>query len=202
MTDTQLSEFFPEKGDRYALRDFLKNGNTKTKAKKASLMDRLRERLKSNDSSNADNVPTTSKQLKKNAQKQMHKVDLGWYHYEEARQMFVQVREKAGGGKRTVSLGKEMDKAAIIDQCVKLFFPVGESQHGSLKDMIVNLTDFQLKTLPDTNTTIGDMIDRAKLQKLRFYLNTKLRRPPTDCDGENPEVEKISDPDPRPLYPN
>lgn len=132
----------------------------------------------------------------------MRKVDLGWYHYEEARQMFVQVREKAGGGKRTVSLGKEMDKAAIIDQCVKLFFPEGESQHGSLKDMIVNLTDFQLKTLPDTNTTIGDMIDRAKLQKLRFYLNTKLRRPPTDCDGENPEVEKISDPDPRPLYPN
>lgn len=34
MTDTQLSEFFPEKGDRYALRDFLKNGNTKTKAKR------------------------------------------------------------------------------------------------------------------------------------------------------------------------
>lgn len=38
-------------------------------------MDRLRERLKRNDSSNADNVPTTSKQLKKNAQKQMYKVD-------------------------------------------------------------------------------------------------------------------------------
>lgn len=34
MTDTQLSVFFPGKGDRCALRDFLKNGNTKTKAKR------------------------------------------------------------------------------------------------------------------------------------------------------------------------
>lgn len=110
MTDTQLSEFFPEKGDRYALRDFLKNGNTKTKAKKASLMDRLRERLKSNDSSNADNVPTTSKQLKKNAQKQMHKVDLGWYHYKEARQMFVQVRKKLEEGKGQYHLVRKWTK--------------------------------------------------------------------------------------------
>lgn len=69
MIDIQLSEFFLEKGDRYVLRDFFKNGNIKIKVKKVSLMDRLCERLKSNDSSNVDNVLIISKQLKKNVQK-------------------------------------------------------------------------------------------------------------------------------------
>lgn len=31
MIDIQLSEFFLEKGDRYVLRDFFKNGNIKIK---------------------------------------------------------------------------------------------------------------------------------------------------------------------------
>lgn len=59
--------------------------------------------------------------------------------------MFVHVRAKAGGGKRTVMLNKALNKQSIIKECLNLFYLGGKSQHGELKDMEFELTDFQLK---------------------------------------------------------
>ena len=81
---------------------------------------------------------------KPNAVKQCHNVDLGWYHFDKTRKMFIQVREKVGGGQRTCY--KDMNKRNVIDKCVELFFPEGQSQYGPLEDMSVDLTDFQLKS--------------------------------------------------------
>ena len=51
------------------------------------------------------------------------------------------------------------------------------NQHGHLKDMEVNVSDFALMPLTDEHTTVGDMVDKAKLNKLKFYLKTRLRSP-------------------------
>ncbi|KAK3084031.1 hypothetical protein FSP39_007063 [Pinctada imbricata] len=180
MTDNDLAEFLPNKGDIFALRSFLSNKLSDTKSKKLSLMDKLRDRLETTRNSKRpskdDEVSSRKKIPKFNAKKQVHRVDLGWYHFNETKGSYSQVREKFGGGTRTLLLDKKMNKTAVIQKCLELFFPDGESRHGSLSDMIVDLTDFQLKPLPDEATTIGDMIDKAKLHKIRFYLNTKMKK--------------------------
>ena len=119
---------------------------------------------------------TTTRVPKCNAVKQTHKVDLGWYHYKAKQASYVHVREKTGGGRRTVNLRKDFNKIDIINECTELFFPNGMNQHGHLKVMEVNLSDFALMPLSDEHTTIGDMVDKVKLNKLKFYLKTRLRR--------------------------
>ena len=54
MSDYDLSEYLPKKGDRFALKDFITEGLAKPKSKKASLMDRLRDRLRSNRANSTD----------------------------------------------------------------------------------------------------------------------------------------------------
>ena len=86
-------------------------------------------------------------------------------------------------------LSKNMNKHSIIQECLDLFFPNGKSQHGELKDMDVELTDFQLKPLEDEETTLGDIIDKAKLQFIHFYLRTKLQKQISD-DHDDDDRQK------------
>ena len=45
MSDSDLEKYLPKKGDRFALKDLLAQGQQKPKSSKTSLMDRLRDRL-------------------------------------------------------------------------------------------------------------------------------------------------------------
>jgi hypothetical protein len=65
-----------------------------------------------------------------------------------------------------------------------------KSQHGELTDMDVDLTDFQLKSLEDEETTLGDIIDKAKLQFIHFYLRTRLQKQISDDDGDRQKEEE------------
>ena len=58
--------------------------------------------------------------------------------------------------------------------------------------MDVDLTDFQLKSLEDEETTLGDIIDKAKLQFIHFYLRTRLQKQISDDDGDR-QKEKEHD---------
>lgn len=80
-------------------------------------------------------------------------------------------------------LNKSLNKQSIIKVCLNLFFPDGESQHGELKDMGFELTDFQLKPLEYEETTFGDIIDKAKLQFVHFYLRTRQKKQLSDDEG-------------------
>ncbi|XP_033734086.1 uncharacterized protein LOC117323154 [Pecten maximus] len=202
MSDSDLSEYLPKKGDRFALKDFLGKGQEKPKARKASLMDRLRDRLRSRRDNSTDTCTdedephsTAGKRQKLNAKKHIHKVHLGWYHFDEKKKIYLQVRAKAGGGKRTLMLNKNMNKHSIIKECFDLFFPNGKSQHGELKDMDVELTDFQLKPLENEETTLGDIIDRAKLQFIHFYLRTRSQNQIPDVDAHDDERQKDEEQD-------
>ena len=83
-----------------------------------------------------------------------------------------------------------MNKHSIIQECLDLFFPNGKSQHGELKDMDVELTDFQLKPLQDEETTLGDIIDKAKLQCIHFYLRTRLQKQISDDKDDRQNEEE------------
>lgn len=111
MSDSDLTEYLSKKGDRFALKDFLTKTVEKPKARKASLMDRLRDRLRSKRANSTDtcldeNEPqsTEVKIPKLNAKKPVHKVHLGWYHFDEKKKSYLHVRAKAGGDKRTLML--------------------------------------------------------------------------------------------------
>ena len=41
-----------------------------------------------------------------------------------------------------MNLRKDFNKIGIINECTELFFPNGMNQHGHLKYMEVNLSDF------------------------------------------------------------
>ena len=115
----------------------------------------------------------------------MHTVHLGWYHFEEKKKIYLHVKAQTGGGKTTLLLSKNMNNHSIIQECLDLFFPNGKSQHGELKDMDIELTDFQLKPLEDEETTLGDAIDRVKLQFIHFYLRTRLQTQISDDDDDD-----------------
>ena len=154
-------------------------------------MDRLRDRLqkhRSNASSRDQEPESTVKIPKLNAQKETHRVHLGWYHFDEKKKSYLHLRAKSGGGKRTLMLNKSMNKESIINECLNLFFPNGKSQHGKLKDMETELTDFELKPWEDEETTLGDIIDRAKLQFVHFYLRTRLR-PQTSNENTTSSIQ-------------
>ena len=70
------------------------------------------------------------------------------------------------------------------------FLPNGKSQHGELKDMDVELTDFQLKPLEDEETTLGDIIDQVKLQFIHIYLRTRLQKQISDDNDERQKEEE------------
>lgn len=70
MTDADLKEYLQKRGDRFALRDFLTDGLEKPKTRKASLMDRLRDTLRSSRASYTD----TSNEETESVAKKNHQV--------------------------------------------------------------------------------------------------------------------------------
>ena len=90
MSDSDLSEYLPKKGDRFALKDFITERLAKPKSRKTSLVDRLRDRLRSNRTKSTDTCTdepesTVKKIQKLSAKKQVHTVHIGWYHFEDKR---------------------------------------------------------------------------------------------------------------------
>lgn len=66
MTDADLKEYLQKRGDRFALRDFLTDGLEKPKTRKASLMDRLRDTLRSSRASYTDTSNEETESVAKN----------------------------------------------------------------------------------------------------------------------------------------
>lgn len=117
------------------MRDFLTDGLEKPRTRKASLMDRLRDRLRSSrasytDTSNEETESVAKKITKLSAKKRRTQSTSWLVSFRPRKKMYVRVRAKAGGGKRTVMLNKSLNKQSIIKECLNLFFPDGESQHG------------------------------------------------------------------------
>lgn len=82
-------------------------------------MDRLRDRFRSNRANSTDTCTneaeyTVKKIPKLSAKKQVHKVHIGWYHLEEKKKIYLHVRAKIGGGKRTLMLNKNINNIPLF----------------------------------------------------------------------------------------
>ena len=193
MDNDALKEYIPVPGDLIALKHFLGSSEVRKKGKKQSLMEKLKTRLlqKDEDGKNDDGIGSSNltqiKKKKQNAEKSHYMVELGWMHWSNAKHDYIQVRTKKGGGTRYVRLSKKDTRNEIITEAKKLFFPNSISPIGGEKDMIFDLTDFKCQSLTPPNTTIEDMVNIAKLPKLRFYLSTKLISDLSD-DNELPDI--------------
>lgn len=82
------------------MRDFLTEGLEKLKTRKASLMDRFRDRLRSSranytDTSNEETESVAKKIPKLSAKKEEQKVHLGWYHFDEGKKDVCACKSKS-----------------------------------------------------------------------------------------------------------
>lgn len=152
-------------------------------------MGRLRDRLGNNTDSHTD---TSKKETDSFAKRNSHiycqkkkntKYILVGIILTKETKMHVHMRAKAGRGKRTAMLNNALNKQYIIKECLNLVSIDGESQHGKLKEMDVKLKDFHLKPLEDKETTLGDMIDKAKLKFVYVYLRTRQKKQLSDDEG-------------------
>ncbi|XP_048040617.1 uncharacterized protein LOC125264845 [Megalobrama amblycephala] len=166
MTDDQLKEYLPSYGDRLAIRGYCRRKEQDPSGRKSKLFDRLRTRLARN-KGDTDNVCE-----KKNGQKSMRKIEMGWMHFREGK--FTQVRTKKGGGTRKISVSKDCRKKDLLEKATELFFPDEKSSMGSFTDFVVDVTDFQEQTI-DEQITVGELYELTKLPVLRFYLTTKKK---------------------------
>lgn len=203
MEDHELSKYLPRDGDRIALRGFLMNkfpGSSQTtsssETKKEGLMAKLRRRLNpskqfnvddDDDDADADRDSTSSTRTSNNNRK-IGRIELGWMHFEN--NGYVQVRTKKGGGTRYVHFDKTATKTDIIEEATSLFFPGGKSSKGKTEDMIIDLTDFKCDPV-ESDVTLKDYMRVAKMNKLRFYLTTKVKEGTLD---DIPELQPKSRP--------
>ncbi|XP_078323566.1 uncharacterized protein LOC111103751 [Crassostrea virginica] len=189
MTDTDLAEYLPAKGDRLALKAFCEK---KPEGKKQRLLETLRQKmmLRSRRVGNEDTLDSEEKATSernhlegnKNAAKSSRKLELGWIH--EGRQ----VRKKNGGGTRNVVFDKTATKKDILEKCKTLFFPNGKVKSLELKNLTFNILDFKETEFPD-DLTVGEIYDQVKMGILRFYLSTNLKDITDSDENSLPDPE-------------
>lgn len=180
MDDIQLAEFVPKFGDRIALRQFCKlqsRTECSISSRKQSLLENLREKLKSKGNLNKDEDQNKPKKPKTCSKAHDNKqIEIGWLCcLDENEDKYGQVREISGGGTRKIKVPKQADRDYIIEKGIDLFFPKGISTKGQLDEFIVDLFDFKRHRI-DTDVTVAEMLEATGLTKLRFYLATKKKK--------------------------
>ena len=192
MTDEELSEYLPAKGDRLALRAFC--SSQKPEGRKQRLLETLRQkmmlrnrRVGEEEDDRERDFFTQKNHLEgnKNAAKSSRKLELGWIH--EGRQ----VRKKNGGGTRSVVFDKTTTKQDILIKCKTLFFPNGKVKSLELKDLTCKILDFKETEFPD-DLTVGEIYDEVKMGILRFYLSTTVKE---STEKEASDDSSLPDPE-------
>ena len=187
MSNEDLAKYVTKLGDRCAIRRFCAKDNSqsmKGKAKKSSLLEKLKKKLnKRSGTQQDDSVSTESeeecqdkrrKTLKgnSNAMKDGRTIKMGWKHFE--RLEYIQVRSDKGGGTDDIFVPKSFTKLDLIAKAKSMFFQDGLSSKGHEDDLEFDMADFRSQPLDDT-TTIGELFEKTNRRNLRYYLFTKAK---------------------------
>lgn len=86
--------------------------------------------------------PKPHSKLNTSRKKPVRKVNLGWLHFYEATQTYVQVKSTKGGGTRIVDLPILSSKEVIVNAGKKFFFPYGSSKFGTTDEMEFSISNF------------------------------------------------------------
>ena len=122
--------------------------------------------------------------------KAVRKVNLGWLHFHESTQTYVQVKSQKGGGTRVADLPMLSTRDVIISTGINCFFPNGYSTFGPSNEMEFSLSNFQQQEIPDSdNFTLQQYVEKYKLNRITLYLLSR-RKQSSDPDIADSELEK------------
>ena len=81
--------------------------------------------------------------LNTSRKKAVRKVNLGWLHFHESTQTYVQVKSQKEGGTRVADLPMLSTRDVIISTGINRFFPNGSSTFGPSNEMEFSVSNFQ-----------------------------------------------------------
>lgn len=135
--------------------------------------------------------------IRKSRKKTVRKVNLGWLHFNESSQTYVQVKTQKGGGVRVVDLHVLSAKDVIINTGKDCFFPNGSGSFGPSDEMEFSISNFQQQEiLNDDDFTLERYVEQFKLNRITLYLlsrrknRSKSHSSLTLSSGSDSELEK------------
>ena len=139
MSDDQLKQMGLEKyGDRIALCSLCEGmtSSSYTNNETNTILQRINSSL--------SNTGTKRRQMKllgnKNAKKEKRRIEIGWLtvHEEHLRQ----IKQKQGGGTRSLTEDVSITVADILEKAKMLFFPDGKSVRGTIENFKCSIVKF------------------------------------------------------------
>ena len=129
--------------------------------------------------------------VNKSRKKAVRKVNLGWFHFHESTQTYVQVKSQKGGGTRVADLPMLSARDVIISTGINCFFPNGSSTFGPSNEMEFSLSNFQQQEIPDSdNFTLQQYVEEYKLNRITLYLLSRRKQSSDHPDIADSELEK------------
>ena len=211
LTDEELEQYIPLRGQRVLARNFCTNSSSNTLAKAPNLVENLQEDTPSplpslcNDNlqRKADAIAKVREKLSAGSKKtgkksselgSKHKnirkertVEIGWSHFNSRERRYAQVRQPCGGGTRHPKMLKSSTKTDILKEAVELFKPL-----VSETDMDLDISfDVSGQMIMGNDETIGELYEKTKLRYLRFYLISKYKND-SDYDSSLPDIPVIN----------
>ena len=211
LTDEELEQYIPLRGQRVLARNFCTNSSSNTLAKAPNLVENLQEDTPSplpslcNDNlqRKADAIAKVREKLSAGSKKtgkksselgSKHKnirkertVEIGWSHFNSRERRYAQVRQPCGGGTRHPKMLKSSTKTDILKEAVEPFKPL-----VSETDMDLDISfDVSGQMIMGNDETIGELYEKTKLRYLRFYLISKYKND-SDYDSSLPDIPVIN----------
>jgi hypothetical protein len=194
ISEKDLQEYLPCKGDRIAVKNFAAK-----ETKKSALIESLRSRMGiAGQSDSDDDIPKLHAPRKRNVKKtkRLQRVKLqegmavenkqavnaskpdralivGFAIYDFSSHKYRQIRAPMGGGIRYPRVPKNIKKEELLEIVRPLFFPDGINMHGSVNDYDFNIATDVHGTHMMQNETIEEITVMLKLKHFRCYLLAK-----------------------------
>lgn len=179
------------RGDILALKAFAEKDssqNVERNDKKRTLLEALKSKFAGK--------KNTSKATKKEPEKLHHKstdrkVEVGWRHFDSAKNRHIAVRMAKGGGSRTISVPLNASVEELLVLFKNVFFPESKCFFGEISQMKFTLASFKCEEIGDKDFTVLKYMEHHKLSKIKFYLlSSRLEGneiiPVSDSDDELP----------------
>ncbi|KAL5019914.1 hypothetical protein ScPMuIL_002806 [Solemya velum] len=211
MTDGDLEEYLPCRGDRMVVKAYARQTITDADmdVRRSALVSSLKSRMGISRSTTSDideddtNVTKKEKKLfsyclrftrKKNKQNQAteaskndHALVVGFVVFDPSSNKYRQIRAPMGGGIRHYRVEKSTKKPELLT-IIPLFFPDGKNSHKTVANFIFDIsTDVRGPRIMQ-DASIDDVIERLGLKHFRCYLLAK--RQSVSYDANSPEGTK------------
>ena len=126
----------------------------------------------------------------KNSKKLKRRVDIGWLHSDDKNNL-KQIRQKKGGGTRSVAVDVSTTVNDLLDQAVTLFFPAGKSSMGTVDEFSFTMRKFD-QTEVDSTTSVKDLYESTAFRLLHLYLCSKTVNIPAKKVKLDASLENIN----------